>query len=591
MKTSEELREALLNLEEARKREEQQRQMAEALLAGLRTLVITKDSQELFLKLIEVMRTPLNFEEAFVLLLKENSIFNVAASSSQIFNNTEWHIHEMFKRVIQGQPSAIFDTNLVEEWQEQPENVRQKAGSALHFSFNTKEQKAIFICTHSEKAHFSRSHIELARRFSVLATQALQIIESEEKIANLEEKLDAEGKIAALNKKLAESEKKLSRARKMEAIGLLAGGVAHDLNNILSSIVGYPDLLLIQENLTIEQHKAIQSMQEAGLRATAIIDDLLTVTRGVASQKEAVNLNQTIKQFLHSPEHETLVNSHEELTIDTQMDEDLLNIKASQVHIKKTLMNLVTNAADAVNNKPDGTILISTENRYIDKPLKGYQDVRPGEFAVLSVSDNGSGISSEDIERIFEPFYTRKTMGRSGTGLGLTIVWNTMQDHDGYVDIITGEQGTIILLYFPVTRDPVLVKQIDVPIEDYTGNGQKILVVDDQKDQREISCAMLMKLGYKTDAVSSGEEAVEYVKEKSVDLIVLDMIMDPGINGRETYERILKIRPDQKAVIASGYSQTEDVKIAQQLGAGLYIKKPFTLLKLGIAVRNELQKS
>ena len=110
-------------------------------------------------------------------------------------------------------------------------------------------------------------------------------------------------------------------------------------------------------------------------------------------------------------------------------------------------------------------------------------------------------------------------------------------------------------------------------------------------DQRAISCAMLMKLGYKTDAVSSGEEAVEYVKEKSVDLIVLDMIMDPGINGRETYERILKIRPDQKAVIASGYSQTEDVKIAQQLGAGLYIKKPFTLLKLGIAVRNELQKS
>lgn len=591
MKTSEELREALLNLEKARIREEHQRQMAEALLAGLRVLVLTKDPQELFPKLIDVMRKPLDFEEAFILLLNENSTFYVAAGSSQIFKGTEWSLFNMFKRVIGGHPSAIFDTNLVEEWSEQPDIIRQTARSALHFAFNTKVQKAIFVCTHSKKAHFSRNHIELAGRFSVLASQALQILESEEKIANLEEQLDSEAKIAALNKKLAESEKKLSRARKMEAIGLLAGGVAHDLNNILSSIVGYPDLLLTQENLTAEQHKAIQAMQDAGLRATAIIEDLLTVTRGVASQKEPVDLNRIINQFLHSPEYNTLTNSYEGLTINTRLDEDLLNIKASEVHIKKTLMNLISNAVDAVNNRPDSKITISTENCYIDKPLKGYQEIRTGEYAVLSVCDNGTGISSEDIERIFEPFYTRKAMGRSGTGLGLTIVWNTIQDHDGYIDIITCEQGTTILLYFPVTRDPILVKQIDVPIENYTGNGEKILVVDDQKDQREISCAMLTKLGYKTYSVSSGEDAVEYVKNNPVDLIILDMIMDPGINGRETYERILKIKPGQRAIIASGYSQTEDVKIAQQLGAGLYIKKPFTLLKLGMAVKNELQQS
>jgi CheY-like chemotaxis protein len=129
-----------------------------------------------------------------------------------------------------------------------------------------------------------------------------------------------------------------------------------------------------------------------------------------------------------------------------------------------------------------------------------------------------------------------------------------------------------------------------MPIGDYKGAGETILVVDDVESQRDISCKMLDKLGYKTKAVSSGEEAVEYIKENTVDLLLLDMIMDPGINGRETYERIIKIHPNQKAIIASGFAETDDVRAAQKMGAGRYIKKPLTLEKIGLAVIEELEK-
>jgi len=181
-------------------------------------------------------------------------------------------------------------------------------------------------------------------------------------------------------------------------------------------------------------------------------------------------------------------------------------------------------------------------------------------------------------------------MGRSGTGLGLAVVWNTIQDHNGYINVKTSKNGTAFELYFPVTRDEVAIEGDEVPVKDYMGHGERVLVVDDEERQREIACKILTKLGYDAEAVSSGEEAVEYLKEHTVDLVVLDMIMPKGINGRETYERIIEIHPGQKAIIASGYAETPDVKRAQKLGAGKYIKKPYTMGKIGVSVKEELEK-
>ena len=389
-------------------------------------------------------------------------------------------------------------------------------------------------------------------------------------------------------KTIRESEEKLARSKKMESLGLLAGGVAHDLNNVLAGIVSYPELLLMDLPEDSKLRKPIETMQESGHRATAIVQDLLTVAKGVATTKEPLYLNDLVRDYVNSPEFKKLKQFYPTVTVKTNLEKDLLNIGGSNVHIRKVVMNLVSNASDAIEGS--GIVTISTMNRHLDRPLRGYDDVNTGEYVVLSVSDNGSGISSDDLERIFEPFYTKKIMGRTGTGLGLAVVWNTVQDHKGYIDVTSDKNGTKFELYFPITRDEISGKDLSVPIKDYKGNGEMILVVDDVESQREISCKMLDTLGYNTEAVSSGEEAVDYLKGHTVDLILLDMIMDPGINGRETYERIIKIHPNQKAIIVSGYAETAEVKETQKLGAGNYIKKPLTLEKIGMAAKEELEK-
>jgi len=381
---------------------------------------------------------------------------------------------------------------------------------------------------------------------------------------------------------------KLQRAQKMEAMGLMAGGVAHDLNNILSGIVSYPELLLMDLPEDSPLTEPLKTIKESGMRAVDVVADLLTIARGVAAGKEISNLNALIKGYLNSAEHQKLAETYPFIAFKTDIDSDLLNISCSPTHIKKILMNLITNASEAIEGS--GTVAISTLNRYLDAPLKGYQDVSTGEYVMLTVSDDGSGISTGDLERIFEPFYTKKMMGRSGTGLGLAVVWNTVQDHKGYINVKSSERGTTFELYFPVTREEVAAEKEEVPLEDYLGHGEKILVVDDEERQREIASGILTRLGYNAEAVSSGEEAVEYVKEHSVDLIVLDMVMPKGINGRETYKEIIKIRPGQKAIIASGYAKTKEMDTAQELGAGKYIKKPYTLEKVGLAVKEELEK-
>jgi CheY-like chemotaxis protein len=217
--------------------------------------------------------------------------------------------------------------------------------------------------------------------------------------------------------------------------------------------------------------------------------------------------------------------------------------------------------------------------------------MQEGDYAVLMVSDTGSGISTEDIDKIFEPFYTKKVMGRSGTGLGLAVVWGTVKDHNGYIDVHSEEgKGTTFTLYFPVTREEKAEDRKAAPPESYIGRGETILVVDDSSEQRDLALTMLGGLGYRASAVSGGEEAIAYLQSNRADLLVLDMIMDPGIDGLETYQRILKIHPAQKAVIVSGFSQTERVKKAQELGAGAYVRKPYILERLGLAVRKELDR-
>ncbi len=383
-------------------------------------------------------------------------------------------------------------------------------------------------------------------------------------------------------------EEKLQRSQTMESLGLLAGGVAHDLNNVLAGIVSYPDLLLIDLPVNSRLRKPLETIKEAGDRASAIVQDLLTIARGVATEKKPLNINNLINDYLESPEFVKLKQYHPGVTIKTNLETSLLNVKGSYIHLRKALMNLVSNASEAIEG--NGDVTISTMNCYLDTPLKVYDNVNAGEYIVLSVADNGTGISSDDMGKIFEPFYTKKVMGRSGTGLGLTVVWNVMREHNGYINVTSDKGGTIFDLYLPITREELSGESLKISIEDIKGDGEKILVVDDVESQREICSRILEKLGYKAHVVTGGEEAVKYLKGHKVDLVLLDMIMDPGINGRETFERIKKIHPGQKALLISGFAETDEVRAVQKQGAGALVKKPLTLHRLGAAIKEELKK-
>ena len=394
--------------------------------------------------------------------------------------------------------------------------------------------------------------------------------------------------------KRADREKKdlqaqLQRAQKMEAIGTLAGGVAHDLNNILSGIVSYPELLLMEISESSPLRKPILTIQKSGEKAAAIVQDLLTLARRGVAATEVVSLNSIVSEYLLSPEHEKLEIDYPDVKVERHLEANLLNILGSPVHLSKTVMNLVSNAAEAMLD--GGKIIIRSENRHEDKNKNAFDEIGRGDYVTLTVEDTGIGMAPEDIERIFEPFYTKKSMGRSGTGLGMAVVWGTVKDHGGFIDIDSKEgQGTSITLYFPVTRQE-LIKDADlISLEEIMGRGESILVVDDIKEQRQIASEMLEKLGYSVTTVGSGEAAVNHMHHHSADLMVLDMIMDPGIDGLETYKQITTIHPGQKTIIASGYSESERVKEAQKLGAGPYIKKPYLLERLGRAIKAELAK-
>ena len=393
-------------------------------------------------------------------------------------------------------------------------------------------------------------------------------------------------KQAELEKKNLETQ--LQRSQKMEALGTLAGGVAHDLNNVLSGIVSFPELLLLDLPQDSPLRRPIGVIQKSGQKAAAIVQDLLALGRRGVVTREVTNLNYIIKEYLQSPENEKLKSFHPDIEFEIHLSDNLVNILGSPVHLSKTVMNLVSNAVEAMPDR--GKITISTENGYIDRPIEGYENVEEGEYVVMTVSDTGIGISKEDTERIFEPFYTKKVMGRSGTGLGMAVIWGTVKDHKGYIDVQSAEgDGTTFTLFFPVTEKECDIDKSPLSAEDYKGKGETILIVDDVEEQREIASGMLEKLGYSVTSVSSGEAAIAYLKTESADLLVLDMIMDTGIDGLDTYKEILELHPRQKAIVASGFSETDRVKEVQRLGAGQFIKKPYTLEKIGVAIRDELE--
>ena len=250
--------------------------------------------------------------------------------------------------------------------------------------------------------------------------------------------------------KLAE---RLHRVEQMESLGQLAGGVAHVLNNILGILGGYSELLLAEIPEGGKARQYVNKMIQSTERGTMIIQDLLTLARrGAAVADDVVNLNPMVSGFLATPAFQKMKTDYPRVCFRTECAHCLPDIKGPSVVLEKMLMNLVSNAAEAISG--EGEVTIRTESRRLKGTIIGHDEVREGDYAVLTVSDTGTGIADENKKKIFEPFYTRKAMGKNGTGLGLSIVWGTVKDHNGYIDVQSrlGE-GTTFTVYFPVLRE------------------------------------------------------------------------------------------------------------------------------------------
>ena len=283
------------------------------------------------------------------------------------------------------------------------------------------------------------------------------------------------------DRKTVEAEKahlqnRLIQAEKMEILGTLAGTVAHDLNNVLMGVTSYPEYLLTKIPENSELRKPMETIKKSGNKAAAMVQDMLTLARRRIKVSKVCNLNHLVNQFLNSLEFKKLHSYNSKVTVETDLNDQLENIKGSPLHLSKTIMNLVSNALDSVTD--GGCICIATENRTA-APHSGHKkDMNPktGPYAVLKITDNGSGIAPDEIERIFDPFFTKKTMGKSGTGLGMVVVWNAVQDHGGYIHVDSVEGlGTTFTLFFPATTAEQESIKPDRPVETVRGNGETVL--------------------------------------------------------------------------------------------------------------------
>lgn len=381
-------------------------------------------------------------------------------------------------------------------------------------------------------------------------------------------------------------EKRLERSEKMESIGLMAGGVAHDLNNILSGVVTYPELILLNLPPDSAIRRPIEEIQKAGRRAAEVVADLLTVARGIAMAMSPINLNTLVGDYLGSAEYSMLKKYHPHVEVTASLDQNLPLVMGSIVHITKSLMNLVTNGAEAINGL--GMIAIETCREKISGEQVAVSGLSEGEYVVLSVHDNGPGISPEDQLHIFEPFYSRKITARSGTGLGLAVVWNTMQDHKGIVTVNSSDKGSVFRLFFPVTEQTLTAVEKQATLASLQGNLERILVVDDDGQQLLIAEQLLTALNYNPCIVKSGEAALAALQREPAALVILDMIMSTGMSGLETYRTMLEQFPGQKALIASGFSESVDVQRAKELGASAFVRKPYSIGEMGSAIRQAL---
>jgi len=380
-------------------------------------------------------------------------------------------------------------------------------------------------------------------------------------------------------------EDQLRQAQKMEAIGQLAGGVAHDFNNILTVIHGHASLLQVGANLSGDPARSAQQIVQAAERASSLTRQLLTFSRRQVMQPKALDLNEVVGNMAKMLARVL----GEDVPLELSYFAQPAVIQADASMIEQVLMNLAVNARDAMPK--GGSLTVKVETVQVDPDhVAGCPEARPGRFVRLTVADTGCGISPEDLPRIFEPFFTTKAVGK-GTGLGLATVYGIVQQHQGWIEVESqlagGTRFRVFLPASPRSADPSEQPQRRGLVR---GGRETILVVEDEAPVRELVCKFLAGYGYNVVQAESGAKALELWQgaKDRIDLLLTDLVMPDRINGRELAETLWNDRPRLKVIFTSGYSADvvgEDFFLRHGLN---YLQKPYPPQKLALLVRESL---
>jgi CheY-like chemotaxis protein len=369
----------------------------------------------------------------------------------------------------------------------------------------------------------------------------------------------------------------------MEAIGTLAGGVAHDFNNILTVITGYAELLQMMVADNPKLLECVEAIGQAGSRATSLVRQILTFSRNEVSKREVLQLGPIVKEAVKFLK----VSIPSSIEIVADLDAKTPTVLADSTQIHQIVMNLGTNAWHAMRERP-GRLEVKLENFEIDPDLAGTQlQVRPGKYVRLLVSDTGKGMDRATMSRIFEPFFTTKGPSE-GTGLGLSVVHGIMQGHDGAITVYSRPgEGTTFHLYFPAIGGEAMEPEGAAAIP--LGAGKRVLFVDDEEPIVRLSEKMLTRLGYVVEASTHVKDALEIVRANPdrFDLVITDMTM-PFMSGLDFAQLLKQIRPDLPIILTTGYPGGLKLEEIKAMGIRELLSKPPSLRSLGMAAHRVL---
>jgi DNA-binding LacI/PurR family transcriptional regulator/CheY-like chemotaxis protein len=392
-------------------------------------------------------------------------------------------------------------------------------------------------------------------------------------------------------------QERLAATKRMEALSVLAGGVAHDLNNALGPIVALPDVILAELDALLDRRGAteirrdIETVKLAALRAAQTIKDLLTLGRQGRTAKEPIDVARLVRGCVSLDVLPMLRTKKPNVVLHVEVPCSKLLIHASESHVLRALTNLICNAFEAIPD--DGRVTLSASRARVEAPLHAFETIDPGDYVTIRVTDSGDGVSVQELHRIFEPFFsTKRTDEHSGSGLGLAIVHGVIKEHDGFVDVTSRPgSGTAFTLYFPEATLPA-VERAQVSVSPVCGNG-RILIVDDEPIQLRTGKRVLSRLGYQVDTLESGRQASERFLQAAAssvspyDLVILDMLLNEEHDGLSLFEQIRNVFPQQKAIVVSGHAPTERAEAALQRGLA-WLAKPYTADALARAVEAAL---